>query len=205
LVYRYHSDEKDIYNGLKIEIQIRTALQHAWATTVETVDAFTQQALKSSKGRSDWERFFQLMGSEMAFRENSPLVPNTPIDREELRRELGKCADELRVKAYLSGFTTALRTSRPVKGDYFLLSLDTTARRLNITSYRRREFVEASKDYANKEREIREKSKGDAVLVSVDSIQNLRHAYPNYFADTRLFIKILDASTKKQCRIFRWW
>ncbi len=51
LIYRYVSDRNEIYNGLKIEIQIRTPLQHAWATTVETVDTFTKQALKSSRGR----------------------------------------------------------------------------------------------------------------------------------------------------------
>ena len=72
LIYRYYSDKNEVFNGMKIEIQIRTPLQHAWATTVETVDAFTQQALKSSRGRSDWERFFQLMGTEMAFREGTP-------------------------------------------------------------------------------------------------------------------------------------
>lgn len=37
LVYRYNSDKKTTYNGLNIEIQLRSQLQHAWATAVETV------------------------------------------------------------------------------------------------------------------------------------------------------------------------
>jgi hypothetical protein len=59
LVYRYNG-RKTEYNGLKIEIQIRTVIQHAWATAVETVGMFTQQALKSSQGEQDWLRYFAL-------------------------------------------------------------------------------------------------------------------------------------------------
>ncbi len=195
LVYRYVSDRNEIYNGFKIEIQIRTALQHAWATTVETVDAFTQQALKSSRGRRDWERFFQLMGTEMAIQEGTAPVPDTPTDIVELRNELKHCADELQVEASLTGFTTALRVieypSAKKDADYFLLSLDNVAERLGITGYYSRELSRASKAYADKEKQVREKRGTDAVLVSVDSIRNLRRAYPNYFADTHMFVGIL--------------
>lgn len=37
LVYQYHTDRKPEYDGLKIEIQLRSRLQHQWATAVETV------------------------------------------------------------------------------------------------------------------------------------------------------------------------
>jgi ppGpp synthetase/RelA/SpoT-type nucleotidyltranferase len=50
LIYRYHSDRRQDYNSLKIEMQLRSQLQHAWATAVETVGAFVRQALKSSVG-----------------------------------------------------------------------------------------------------------------------------------------------------------
>jgi ppGpp synthetase/RelA/SpoT-type nucleotidyltranferase len=60
LVYKYHTESKmlAIYNDLKIEIQLRSKLQHAWATAVETVDFFTGQALKSNIGDVDWKCFF---------------------------------------------------------------------------------------------------------------------------------------------------
>jgi (p)ppGpp synthase/HD superfamily hydrolase len=53
LVYRYFSDKNDTYNGLNIEVQVRTVLQHAWATAVETAGTFIRQPLKSSIGESD--------------------------------------------------------------------------------------------------------------------------------------------------------
>jgi len=58
LVYRYQSDKKQTYNNLKVEMQIRSPLQHQWATAVETVDAFTGQALKSSSGDEEWQTFY---------------------------------------------------------------------------------------------------------------------------------------------------
>lgn len=58
LIYRYNSDRKKTYNSLKIEMQLRTHLQHAWATAVETVGTLQRQALKSSQGDADWLRFF---------------------------------------------------------------------------------------------------------------------------------------------------
>lgn len=201
LIYRYISDRNEIYNRLKVEIQIRTPLQHAWATTVETVDTFTKQALKSSRGRSDWIRFFQLMGTEMAFREGTAPVTNTPTNRAELREELRNCAKELHVISSLRGFTTALRvteypSAKQISDGYFLLSLDNIKDRLHITGYQRVQLPRAAKAYADKEKQIRENRVTDAVLVSVDSISNLRRAYPNYYADTSLFAHMLRESIR---------
>ncbi|MCX5991709.1 MAG: RelA/SpoT domain-containing protein [Chloroflexi bacterium] len=199
LVYRYFSDRNQIFNHMKIEVQIRTSLQHAWATAVETVDTFTQQGLKSGKGYADWKRFFQLMGDEMAFHENTPLVPGTPADRQELLRELTGYANRLQVKARLEGFADALKFTGdvlPSKTGYILLSLDVTTDTLTIDSYAKNEFQLASNDLELREKEIREKIGMDAVLVSVDSISNLRRAYPNYFADTHSFIEELESALR---------
>ena len=51
LIYRYFSDKNTTYNDLKVEVQLRSTAQHLWATAVETVGTFTQQALKSSTGK----------------------------------------------------------------------------------------------------------------------------------------------------------
>jgi ppGpp synthetase/RelA/SpoT-type nucleotidyltranferase len=203
LIYRYYSDKTSVYNGLKIEVQVRTQIQHAWATAVETVDIFTQQALKSSAGRRDWERFFQLMGTEMAYRENTPPVPNTPTVDAELKGQLKECAQELEVDKTLRGFTTALRvaqdaSTRGKDADFFLLALNNVEEKLNIVGFRRQQLEQASDAYAKTEKLIRQTGQKvtDAVLVSVDSISNLQRAYPNYFADTSRFLRELRRAIK---------
>jgi len=50
----------------KVEVQLRTFIQHYWATALEIVDLFTDQALKSNKGDADWRAFFRIVGEHFA-------------------------------------------------------------------------------------------------------------------------------------------
>jgi hypothetical protein len=194
LVYRYFSDkEKRIYNGLKIEMQIRSTYQHAWATAVETVGTFSGEALKSSVGSAEWQRFFALMGSAIALRERAPLVPGTPTERDELVSELKHYAETLNVIYKLQEYRRALNhISEAESGDFFLLELDPWAGRLNVTGFKYEEVELATERYAEAEKRVKEYPGTDAVLVSVDSVRALERAYPNYFADTRIFIQLVE-------------
>ncbi|RMG20666.1 MAG: hypothetical protein D6729_02400, partial [Deltaproteobacteria bacterium] len=111
LIYQYHSDRMTTYNGLRIELQIRSLLQHAWATAVETVGIFLQHSLKSSMGPDDWLRFFALSASAFARAEGSPAVPGTPTVQRELRREIKRLMHELGVEENLRTFGQALRVT----------------------------------------------------------------------------------------------
>ena len=53
------------------------------------------------------------------------------------------------------------------------------------------ELAEAEKQYAEAETHVKAHPGTDAVLVAVDSIAALRRAYPNYFADTKVFVGLL--------------
>ena len=203
LMYRYYSDKvtTSIFNDMRIEVQIRTSMQHSWATTVETVDAFTKQALKSSRGEKEWERFFQLMGTWMAMKEKTPPVPNTPNRQAQLKKELKQCATQLQVEKTLRGFTTALRIAKdPVKtgksADFYLLSLNNNTERLNIAEFKMKELERALDMYGRVEKRIRNNKLTDAVLVSVNTIQDLKRAYPNYYADTFDFVEELKRALR---------
>lgn len=195
LIYRYYSDRSEIYNGLLIEIQLRSALQHAWATAVETVGTFLKQSLKSSQGHEDWLRFFVVMSSAVAIRERTPTVPKTPADRRELIKELRKLSRQLDVKRRLQTYGDTLKAldeTYVANGQYFLLALDPQADTVTVRSYHRNNLEQASADYLSVERSLDESTGAEAVLVSVDSIAALKKAYPNYFLDTRAFITALD-------------
>jgi Region found in RelA / SpoT proteins len=193
LIYGYYSDRKATHNGLRIEVQIRSQLQHAWATAVETVGTFIRQALKSSVGEDEWLRFFALMGSAIAMREGTPPVPDTPTDSRQLKSEIRKYAEKLDVANRLHTYGEALEEMKnPEIGnaDYYLLELDPSAMRVSILGYTNKELNKASRDYLAAEKAIAGSS-ADAVLVSVDSMASLRRAYPNYFLDTKRFVEAL--------------
>ena len=199
LLYQYASDKesKAVYNGLRLEMQIRSSLQHAWATAVETVGTLTSQALKSSLGEADWLRFFALMGTVIALAEKCPPTPNTPTDWKVLIGELRLHTDRLNASWTLHTFGQTLSTlEQPSDGKahYFLLRLDPAAQQVSIMSFRIDQSEVAAGAYSAIEKEIQDgPQKGSmAVLVSVDNISALRRAYPNYFLDTRVFAGILD-------------
>jgi ppGpp synthetase/RelA/SpoT-type nucleotidyltranferase len=194
LIYAYNSDKNTQYNDLRIELQIRTQLQHAWATAVETVGTFTQQALKSSQGAKNWLRFFALMSSALALREGTPPVPGTPTDPEQLVRDLRKSATALRVADHLRAYGATLQhieqdpNAKP--GSMFVLQLDAPANQLAIWSHDNER--EATEHYDDVERSIEGQEGKDAVLVRVESLSTLRRAYPNYFLDTSKFVDSLE-------------
>ena len=202
LVYRYTSDKNPDFNGLKVEIQLRTRLQHAWATAVETVSTFTDAQLKSGIGSNQWLRFFELMGAAIARRERQPLVPDTPENEGALRRELREYVNDLDIIEHLASYRALLNYSnkKPFDGvKYFLLELDAKKAHVRITRYSKQEAQAASKQYLESERPLlcqEFDGANDAVLVSVDSMKALRQAYPNYFADTRIFLRELQRATE---------
>lgn len=197
LVYRYSSDKEELsrYNRLKIEIQLRSRLQHAWATAVETVDTFTQQSLKASRGTAEWTRFFVLMGSALALREKTRLVLGTPTTEREISDELRHYAQTLDVESALRGFGAALDVPRlpAVRGaGYYLLQLVPRENQLYVTPFGSRERERATNAYLEAELSLSAKGPGaQIVLVSAESVSALKRAYPNYFLDTRPFLRTL--------------
>ena len=190
LIYEYDSDRATNWQGLQIEIQIRSQPQHQWATAVETVGAFVGNDLKSNIGNSTWLRFFALMSSEISLREGTPLVPDTPTNQQAIIEEIRRCNEELEISDRLSAFqrvparVAELRDKRVVLS---VLELNLETRSIVGRGYRANELEEAISQYRAKEEESRGNPRVDVVLVSTDSLSALRRAYPNYFMDISKF------------------
>ncbi|MCF7799086.1 RelA/SpoT domain-containing protein [Candidatus Woesearchaeota archaeon] len=202
LVYKYKSDrERKEYNGLNIEVQIRSQLQHIWATAVETTSFFIGQALKLSEGEEKWTKFFKLVSSAFARMENCPLVPDTFLNEKELYLQIKKQEKELNIITRMKKWNESLRQFEDLKSEkqkeFFVLELDTVQEKITITSFSKREEEKAIKMYADVERKIYGKKEYDVVLVGADNLIELKKAYPNYFADTKEFIKLLNKILEK--------
>ena len=198
--YKARAKKNEHWNGQRIEIQLRTQLQHAFSTAVETVTAFTRTPLKFGGGPADWRRFFSLVGTMFAIQEGTPHVPNTPSDPARLRTELSRLMSSLRVRKRLRGWTAALSLlpKKEMKdARWILLVLDVDADTIQTTGFSDARktlqavaIIETSQEAAHL----------DAVLVGVNSIKSLRTAYPNYYADTAAFVKALNHALRKPVR-----
>jgi serine/threonine-protein kinase RIO1 len=194
LVYEYvGTGPGEPYSGLRVEIQIRTQLQHAWATAVEAVGIFTRQALKSNQGDGDWLRFFSLMGAAIAAIERTPSVPNTPITKADLVDEITALAEKLTARDMLRAYNTTLSTLGAAKdAKYFIVELDPDENQVTVRRFKAKESADANRQYTKLESQIPEGSRRQVVLVSVTDITALKRAYPNYFLDTALFSRIVE-------------
>ncbi len=195
LVYRYHSERTTTYNGHLIEVQLRTRLQHAWATAVETAGAFLQQSLKSSEGEEEWLKFFTLVASAFALQENRPAVPGTPPDRNLLWEKIRERSKRLDAVARLQEYPLLIDSiddlgtarGRP----FFLLERRPDQGKFHIRAYRQGDQHRIFKDYLDAEKRVNDIEGADAVLVSADTIKAVRRAYPSYRSDTKYFVRRL--------------
>jgi hypothetical protein len=110
-----------------------------------------------------------------------------------LIQELREYTSRLDVESKLHTYGTAVHVlaqpSAESHAKYYLLHLDAVKKQVTVSGFRSDQLELASQRYLEVERAIAEGS--EAVLVSVDSLQSLRTAYPNYFLDTKLFVEAL--------------
>jgi len=201
LVYKYKLRQSSPYEGLQIELQLRTKLQHAWATAVETVGTFLEHSLKSSEGPDEWLDFFALVASGFAHAERCPLVPGYEhLTLAETNQRIANEADRLAVRDMLTRYSSAVRAipAGTARGAYYLIELELTgqAKNVNITPFSRDKLEEANSRYTEAEREASSGKPMQVVLVSAGSIDSLKRAYPNYFLDTHEFLLQLEKITR---------
>lgn len=187
LAYEYRASKPE-YHGLRIELQIRTQLQHAWATAVETMDLFSGSELKYGKGERDVIRFFVLVSSLMAYKEGVSPVPNAEAAPQDLLVELATLEERLGIVSRLRGYASIVgdhATSNRRKA--LTLELLRDERTLTVTVHETMAEAEARLN----ELESRNDDSLDAVLVNIARIGQLRAAYPNYYADTSMFTQFV--------------
>lgn len=192
LIYRYSNTRAPEYEGLLLELQLRTKLQHAWATAVETMGTFLGQALKSGQGERPWREFFEIASAAIAIVERCPTAPAfSELTPEQVIHKLAASEKRLNVLNRLNGFAIAADriTKERGQGGYHLVVLDSAARTVSIRPFAQARLDEANRAYADIEAQGKAGASVEAVLVSAGPIDALRKAYPNYFLDTQVFVR----------------
>lgn len=198
LIYEYNNtlartSKAKESKGQLIEVQIRSELQHIWATAVETVDLMTGKSIKTHRGGSEWVEFFQYISSVFAIIEKrNVLQAHKGQEEREIYTRAIKLIESMQVFDKLKGYSAGLRIIENVKKNqyYHLLILDTDKKTIRIRGYSETEYDSAVGEY--EKIESSHSKNIDVVLVSAGQRQKLKKAYPNYYLDLRQFIKLLE-------------
>lgn len=189
----------------KVEIQLRTELQHSWATSLEIIDTLMGIELKTSHGGHEkLRRYFSLAGQLVAHHEQ--LCTITQEGLEKLCLELYQLETELHVLTKLAQYTLAINfttgTQVPkkalnsncmflveMKPDEHQKPIEKETKKIlklevGITRFNSKQSHIALK--ALNESELKENIVL-SVLLSASDIRMLKKAYPNYFGSTRQF------------------
>lgn len=201
-VYQYHSDNEEL-DGLKIELQIRTRLEHSWAMAVETASLISRTSLKANiEDGSIWREFFKLVSAIFAKREDKP-VPQEFVgySHDDFCKAYIQYVEQYRLLDQLRALRVTVNWD-DVYGDsndgYCVLSINFVAKTVAYRTYPSAEEEAATSTFAQLEQNI--DSNEAVLLVSIAKMQELREAYPSYFLDTKEFLSALS-EFDSSCRV----
>lgn len=195
-VYKYQSENKD-YDGLSVELQVRTQLQHSWAMAVETASLISKTTLKADiDNEHEWRGFFKLVSALFSRKEEKPIYPY--YSKMDLR-ELCNIFNDYKQKKLIDQLK-ALRVTvnndfdEDEKG-YCVLTIDFVKHIVHGKIYKYTDNKVASDTFSKIESTINEDEA--ALMVAIDRIKEIKEAYPSYFLDTKAFLEYLDDFDKK--------
>lgn len=194
LVYKYYNSRAPEFNDLQLELQIRTKLQHSWATAVETMGTFLDHSLKSSEGPEQWLKFFSMTGSAFASLEKSPLLYEyKELSEETIIKELIQREKHLNLIDRLKTFGSTVQAIEKYHKNYkyYLLLLNVKEGSVRFEGFHAGQLDLATEKYMHYEKRLGDQIDEQIVLVSGESFKSLKRAYPNYFLDTHEFIEKL--------------
>lgn len=175
---------------LFVEVQLRTVLQHAWATAVEMHDVAVKSRLKFNEIDNPAGRFFKKAAVLIAQLEEQGEIDASAIrgladGRPELSYAIE--AKETLKAASNAVYFLSDDANRDV-ADYYLVDLVADEQTLELTPL---DSIAALSRYFEEEGADRDGSR-DLVLTKGASKENLAKLYPNYFGDISEFLKLIE-------------
>ena len=191
--YKYSSDNPD-FNGAYLEIQIRTRLQHDWATAVETAELIANSHLKASQGDSNWLEFFKLVSAIFAKKENMPGGEKFgQLDTRSLCRKYYELNSTYQFLTQLKALVGAVKIAneQSFSKGYAVLAIQYDKKQSTFYHFADEKLDQANALYSKLESMLKPET-GAVVLVSVTGMKELQEAYSSYFLDAGEFISALE-------------
>lgn len=194
-VIKYKNVKHPEFDNMRVELQIRTKLQHSWATAVETLGMLEKCSFKTGEGNEKIREFFRITSALFSIHEGRPVLEAfKELKKEDLVARFNDLESELSILRKLEGVAVSanhIQSSAKKEFDgYHVIQLyadnDGVGRVILTPFY---ELSDAEGFYSMKEQETKENPNVDVVLVSAGALKDIRKAYPNYFLNTTDFLK----------------
>lgn len=197
-VYKYHS-ESPVYDGLQIELQVRTTIQHAWAMAVETASLISHTTLKADiDTHQDWRGFFKLVSALFAREEGKPVHERfKDYTMKRYCQEYYVYKNQYKfIDTLLALRTTVNSNFSAIESGFCVLTIDFEKKMVYMNSFASNQEKEATATFNDIEKTI--SSSEAALMVAIEKLQEIKEAYPSYFLDTQQFLLHLQ-SFDNQC------
>ncbi|OWJ73910.1 RelA/SpoT domain-containing protein [Haematobacter missouriensis] len=185
--------QSEEFSGQKLEIQVRTRLQHSWSTAVEVIGAVLNQDLKAGGGDDRWRLLLALMSDYYALCDGVPLRPAAPQTQSQLCRAIREVECELGALAFLKAIRDSMSyyVSSPDNAWMYRLSMDSLSR--TVAAYQAGKITAVNGEDYDELDEQRQ-----TVIVSVDTARDLPRAFPNFYLDVSHFTAMLVRAVKNR-------
>ena len=191
--YKYVS-ENDDYNGLRVELQLRTRLQHDWAMAVETAELITKSSLKASLGDEHWLAFFKLSSAVFARKEGMPVAASfAGLTEKDYCVKYAQLNQDYKFLDQLQALVSAVKITdkHTLNEGYAVILIQFSDKFVQLRHFKSDELDRATQYYADVEKSI-DNANAAVVLVSVSDMKELQEAYPSYFLNAGEFIQSLQ-------------
>lgn len=181
------------WNGLKIELQFRTRVQHAWATAVEVADLLTSSRIKFNDAAGRYIDYFRLASEILARTQEHQISCLPQMTNADLFNFFNEIERETGLLRSLESLRETQGKGIPFRRNTLLIfRFDTEEGQEKLEVQTFDTVARAIEAYDTLEKQLGQSA--DIVFVRGENEESIRDAFRNYFSDARAFVDLMKSS-----------
>lgn len=183
------------WQGLRLEIQYRTTVQHAWATAVEVAGFLTENDPKFGRGSAEYMDFFRCCSEILARRQEGMTGPLPRSEFSQLERTVAEIEERTEILAVFRRFNRLEDQFVPQFGNrVYLIIRPLKQEGKNVELKPFESFSDALRTLGDFEKRHYGDEDYDVVVIRNVAGGFVNTAYRNYFTDTKEFVSMIENS-----------